>query len=133
LIVFAESDLGAWRDSGQDSDPGDERRHGLAGAVFIPGLDTVARALVDAGTGHLVVGKDGGPAIHIDASFVQLGAAVGQFIALANLVQTALNTIVTTFNAHLHTGVTTGPGSSGPPGTPLAALGPVAATLAKAT
>lgn len=32
-----------------------------------------------------------------------------------------VTTLVTTFNAHIHTGVTTGPGSSGPPATPLAA------------
>jgi phage gp45-like len=33
-------------------------------------------------------------------------------------LDTALQNLVTAFNAHVHTGVTTGPGSSGPPGTP---------------
>ncbi len=32
---------------------------------------------------------------------------------------TFMSNLVTVFNAHVHTGVTTGPGSSGPPGSPL--------------
>lgn len=85
LIVFSARDIGAWRDSGQVSDPGDEGLHTLSGAVFIPGLETVAKKLTnaDAGTGHAVIGKEGGTQIHIDASAVQLGAAGGAFVALA--------------------------------------------------
>lgn len=88
LLVFCESDLGAWLDSGAVAHPGDEGRHTLSGAVAIPGLFPVAGALSagDAGTGHLVVGKAAGPQIHIDAATVQLGAAGGQFVALSNLV-----------------------------------------------
>jgi hypothetical protein len=83
-ILFTDTDLGAWRDSGQVSDPGDERRHALGGAVFRPGLSSVARVLAGASTGHLVLGKDGGPAVHIDGSTVQLGATGGAALALAN-------------------------------------------------
>lgn len=133
LIVFTDTDIGAWRDSGQVADPGDERRHGLGGAVFVPGLEPVARALTGAGTGHLVVGKEGGPAIHIDGFTVQLGAAGGDFVALANKVDQVITDILT---------AATAPGAN--PASFLAAIaahavpgptfwGSVAATLAKAT
>ena len=45
-------------------------------------------------------------------SVIDLGLAPTE----ANVLGTALTTL---FNAHVHTGVTTGPGSSGPPATPM--------------
>lgn len=134
LIVCCDSDLGAWRDSSLISDPGDERRHSLAGAVFLPGLASVKHILAagDAGTGHAVFGKESGPQIHIDGSHVDLGAAGGNFVALANLVQTALDSIRTQYNGHTH--LSAAPGSPTAAPIPLiSALGPVAATIARAT
>lgn len=84
LLVFCEADIGGWYQTAQDVDPGDERRHSLAGAVFFPGLETVARAL--AAVDHLVLGHEGGPGVHVKASTVELGAEGGNFVALANLV-----------------------------------------------
>jgi Phage protein Gp138 N-terminal domain len=95
-LWFPDTDIGAWRETGQVVDPGDERLHALGGAVFRPGLETVARALMDASAGHLVIGKDGGPAIHVDASTVQLGAAGGSPLALANASFQAWVTAVST-------------------------------------
>lgn len=134
LIVCCDSDLGAWRDSSLISDPGDERRHSLAGAVFLPGLASVKHILAagDAGTGHAVFGKESGPQIHIDGSHVDLGAAGGNFVALANLVQTALDSIRTQYNGHTH--LSAAPSSPTAAPIPLiSALGPVAATIARAT
>lgn len=89
MLVFSEADLSAWRDTGEASDPGDVERHGLAGAVAVPGVDTVARALTDASATHLVIGKDGGPAIHIDSTGVKIGAAGASHpIALGDKVDT---------------------------------------------
>ncbi len=85
LLVFCEADLGPWRATGVDSDPLDDGRHTLAGAVFYPGLETVARALATR-PDHLVLGKEGGLEIHLDDTFVQLGAVGGQLVALSNLV-----------------------------------------------
>ena len=67
------------------SDPGDEGRHTLHGC-FLPGLARVAQRLAgaDAATGHAVMGKEGGPQIHVDEDFVQLGAAGGSPVVLAN-------------------------------------------------
>lgn len=137
LIVCCDSDLGAWRDSSLISDPGDERRHSLAGAVFLPGLASVKHILAagDAGTGHAVFGKESGPQIHIDGSHVDLGAAGGNFVALANLVTSRLNTIQAAFDSHTHL-YSPGPGGpapTAPPPTPIGTLGPVAATIARAT
>lgn len=132
LLVFCESELGAWLDSGQVAHPGDEGRHTLSGAVAIPGLFPVAGALGagDAGTGHMVLGKVGGPQIHIDAATVQLGGPGGSFVALADLVLSRLNTIQATFDAHIHP---TPGGPSSPTGTLIGPLAAVAATKAKAT
>lgn len=92
LIVVTKTDLGAWRDSGQDSDPGDERQHSLAGAVFFPGLEVASRAL-PAGVNHMVLGKEGGAEVHFKAATIELGAEGGQFVALAPSAQAAFNAI----------------------------------------
>lgn len=134
MIICCDVDLGAWRDSGLVSDPGDERRHGLQNAIFVPGLETVARALLDATAGHLVVGKDGGPAIHIDPSFVQLGAAGGQFVALANLVQAAFTTLKGATSTALGGIPSVGTGLKGTFDTATGGVpGSLGATLVKAT
>ena len=62
---------------------------------------------------------------------VTIAAASGKFLHLAGTagedfiaLKSALDKILATFNAHTHTGVQGGSGSSGPPGTPLAAFIP---------
>ncbi len=134
LIIFTDTDLGAWRDSGQVSDPGDERRHGLGGAVFRPGLSSVARALTGAATGHLVLGKEGGAAaIHLDGSTVQLGAAGGNFVALANLVTAQLADLKSAINGWTPVANDGGAALKVALTTWLASSSAVAATLTKAT
>lgn len=122
MLLFTDTDIGTWRSSGQVSDPGDERRHALGGAVFQPGLETIARALVGVSGAHLVIGKEGGPEIHIDGSAVQLGATGGQPVALATSLLTWINS-------------TLRPALASAPGGPIVVAAPtgVAATLVKAT
>lgn len=130
LLVFADRDMGAWRDSGQVSDPGDDSLHDLGGAVAYPGLDTVARAIAGASADHAVLGKEGGAQVHVRAGEVRLASdSATDFVALASLVQTAIDTIRSTFNGHIH--AETG-GSTATPTAPMVALGPVAATQVKA-
>lgn len=100
-LFFTDHDLAAWRDSGAVSDPGDERRFALGGAVFRPGLCSIARVLTGAGTGHLVLGKEGGPAIHLDGSTVQLGAAGGFPVVVAATGPTGLETWITAVSSAL--------------------------------
>lgn len=132
LLVFCERDLSPWRATGQDSDPLDEGLHTLAGAVFLPGLETAARAL-SSRPDHLVLGKEGGPEVHLDGSHVDLGAAGGQLVALANLVKARLDAIQSAFDSHVHAGVQAGTGTSGPAAPLIGALADVAATIARAT
>lgn len=125
LLVFSQRPMGSWRDSGQVSDPGDEGTHTIAGAVFFPGLETVAKKLPGAeggGAGHAVLGKSAGPTIHIDGSTVQVGDAGGQPIALATSLLTWINS-------------TLRPALLAAPGGPISVTAPtgVAATKAKAT
>ncbi len=88
LLVFCERDIGAWRASGQDSDPSDEGLHTLAGAVFYPGLHTEANALASR-PDHLVLAKDGGPELHVGSTTVDVGAEGGDAVVKAT---TAFNT-----------------------------------------
>jgi hypothetical protein len=38
LLIFCEADIGLWRTRGELGAPGDDGRHGIQGAVFLPGL-----------------------------------------------------------------------------------------------
>jgi hypothetical protein len=63
-------------------------------------------------------------------SLLMIGGGA-QFVALANLcdsrfdaIESKINSMVTAINSHIHTGVTTGGGSSGPPAAPQGSLSP---------
>jgi hypothetical protein len=125
-LVIADSSIDEWKATGnQENLPADVRRFDLTDAVAIPALRPFARSIPATGwssTGIVIEGLD-----------IRLGSsAASDFVALAGLVAAELAKIRTAFNAHLHTGVTTGPGSSGPPATPMVAPGNVAATRVKA-
>ncbi len=119
LVVFSEEDFGPWLVSGSVSAPAVLARHGLH-AVAIPGLRRTPLA-VTSGHASLV------------ASELRLGTdTAANFVALANLVDARISALVTYINTHVHSGVTTGPGTSGAPGAPLASQASVAATQVKA-
>lgn len=69
---------------------------------------------------------------NINASAVNL-AGGADHVGLAAKIDAVVAAIVIAFNAHVHTGVTVGVASSGPPATPLNAQPSVAATKTKAT
>lgn len=135
LLVFCESDFSAWRATGEVSDAAFERRHGLY-AYFLPGGCADGDELVDAAADALVIGKDGGPVMKINAAGLELGAAATQYVALANLVKARLDTIQTAFDLHTHpvAGVLAGPATvpSAPPVAPIGPLADVAAVKVKA-
>lgn len=95
LLVFCESDFSSWRATGEVSDPAQERRHGLY-AYFLPGGCADGDELASAAPDALVIGKDGGPTMTIDAAGLKLGASASDFVALASLVSDELNKIATT-------------------------------------
>lgn len=153
LLISCESDIGPWRaGNGGDREPGDLRRHHLAHAVFLPGFTVRSGKLAHAPSDGMAIGSDAanGPrltiagdgvvtlsqgatvVLKVDASgVVHLGAAAGAaFVALASKVDEGLATIRAWANTHTH------PVSGAVAtvtNTPLAALGPTAATKAKAT
>jgi hypothetical protein len=133
-LMFAEQGLGEWRASGEVSEPVDARRHSIGHPVALPGafpdvsplspLDVANRST------KLVLGADGtNTQIVIDKATpsptILLGKDATDFVALANLVQAALDTIRT--HTHPVSGVTAGASTELAPG-----LGPVAATVVKA-
>ncbi len=48
MLCFAARDLGPWRSAGEAIAGGDQRRHGLGGAWFVPALRPIAGALAAA-------------------------------------------------------------------------------------
>ena len=93
-IVVCDRSIDQWRTKGSDTytpgfgfavDPLDKRRHGLAGAVFYPGLSDSLSPLLDAHALDLVLGKDGGSSIHIKPTGeIHIGLAPSVFVALAD-------------------------------------------------
>jgi hypothetical protein len=140
LVIIQEAAAGHWEaGDGDPQYPGDLRRHHLANAVAYAGYYPAARALTNASGANLVLGKDDGSRIVIKPDLTVEIAGGAQFVALANLVQTALDAIRTAYSAHTHAvagtvgsgGAVTG--TTAPTTTLLAPLGPVAAQHVKAT
>lgn len=74
-VIFSESDLNTWRASGGVVDPGVATRHGLSGAVFLPGLHTRLNPLASADLNYGRVGYDGGPYIEFDPVEIRVGGS----------------------------------------------------------
>lgn len=129
LLVFSEAAIGHWRETGQLSDPGDLRRHSISYPVAIPGIAPNAGKLTDAPTGEAV--------LTVGAGVFRVGGASAEMVALANLVQQALDALQQAFDEHEHTVATTGTaaaqsGTAAPVTSPVGQLGPVAATKLRA-
>lgn len=77
LLVFCERNIGAWRSTGTQGDPGDLGMHTLDGAVFIPGLFPDSKPASSASGSDMIIGSDtsGDSRIEIKASGgINLGA-----------------------------------------------------------
>lgn len=75
LVIFPEASIDRWLDSGDASDPALPTRHGIDGAIAIPGLGFRGGRISSAPTDGMVVGKDGGPEIKITGSEVRAGGS----------------------------------------------------------
>jgi hypothetical protein len=78
LLVFCESDINAWRQTANESDPGMDLRHGLSGAVAIPGLFPRNAPLTRPGQfpNDLTIGDDDGAFVRVLAGgTVEIGGA----------------------------------------------------------
>lgn len=132
-LMFCEHAIGGWRATGQDgAEATDTRRHSLGYPFAMPGAFPDTALLTDGSTtgSGMKLGRDNDEAqIHLDPGVIKLGKTATQFVALANLVQTALDALVDHANNHTHpvAGATADPTL-----VPLAAVGPVAAANIKA-
>lgn len=107
LILFTDRSLDRWLSRGGEVDPGTDQTHHMSDAIAIPGLRDFAHALSTAPTDRIRIGY-GSAAAKIDITATEIQA--GGTAALA--LKSDLDTFRTVFNAHIHSGVTTGPGSS---------------------
>lgn len=115
LLVICERNIGAWRATGNQGDPGDIGMHTLDGAVAIPGLYPDSSAAQSADPNNMVLGNDtnGAAQIVIKTSEILAGSSATNFVAMADKVLSELNSIATALVTHTHSGVTTGPGITG--------------------
>lgn len=134
LLIFNERSVDKFiAGDGSEVDPIDPRDHDLSDAVALVGFYPFSKSLADAISANLVLGKEAGTQVHIKDGEIDLGSEnAADFVAQAAKVLTELTAIVNGFNSHAHGGVTTGPGTSGPPAPLLVAPGSVAAAVVKA-
>jgi hypothetical protein len=126
LLVICDRSLDEYKSTGlSENVPADIRRFDLTDAVAVPGLRPNTTPISAAGwtaTGPVLQGAD----IRLGSS-----AAVSP-VALAPLVDAVVAALQVWLAAHTHSGVTTGPGVSGPPAVPPPLAGSVAALKVKA-
>lgn len=130
-LVFNSAAIAQWRRTGSVSEPGDLRRSSLSYPFAIPAAAPDADAIADPGSStEAVIGIPGGAVLRV-------GSASGDFVALAGLVKSRLDTIQSTFDTHTHTVATTGSataqtGTAAAVTSPIGTLAPVASTKLKA-
>ncbi len=112
LLVFADYTIDRFRSTGDDSDPGDERRFDLANATFFPcGPYPSSDTLADSSGSEVRIGLDGSYVAAISASEARFPTEAVEFLARADRVLTQLQNQATKYDAHTHleTGGTTDP------------------------
>lgn len=138
MLVFAERSIDKYlAGDGNDTNPDEFRMHDLTDAVAIPGFAPFNKSLKRTSKDSVIAGhQSGAGVVYFKKDNINLGSeSPGDNISLDSKVQTelkairdSLNNLITVFNAHIHSGVTTGPGSSGPTPTPGTAPSPVGTT-----
>lgn len=136
LLIFAQRSIANWLESGGVANPGLSRKFHLSDAIAIAGL-IPATDVLDTSISAEVIGfrsRDGNTVIQIAANDdveitsdggsgdVVLNEGSGTAVEYSRLktaydqLRSDLNTLIGTYNTHVHSGVTTGTGSSGTPG-----------------
>lgn len=114
LVMFCEVPMGEWLAS-EGSDPMDERRHSLAGAIAIPGIRPTSKASANATTDKIVLG--GGP-VYLGTK--DAAEAIPKGTTLDNYLSSLSSWVAdlrSAFNTHVHveTGASTQPPTAVPP------------------
>lgn len=120
LLFFCDRNIDAWFQTGSDAPPNDARAHDLSDAFFFCGVNAENSTMPDYDDNVNIVVPSGKKLVMSGmATFDALGSQMLALKADVDNLLTFVNLLITTFNAHVHTGVTTGSGSSGVPGTPF--------------
>ena len=82
LLIFPEVDAGAWRVAGTESDPGTPERHGLSGAMAIPGAFPRRLANTAASGEYGRIGSETGPYVEFRPDEIHAGGT--EALALAS-------------------------------------------------
>lgn len=120
-VIFAERSIDNWLLDGGIQSAGDIRKHSLSDAYAIPMLYSQNNKITNFDPDNIQIRSDDGSAfITIDTSGNILLNGDADFVTAFTDMKTAfdqlktdLNTFITLYNTHTHTGVTTGSGSSG--------------------
>lgn len=124
-LIFSQRSLDNWKTQGGLQDPNDRRKFHLSDAFALVGgsaepdkfpvNDPESIEIVNE-SGVIQVKKDGTLNLgnYAPSKSVALGEAVQ---ARLSAIESGINSLVSTFNAHVHP-VTTAPGTSGPPASP---------------
>jgi len=131
LVIFAERSIDNWLINGDLQSAGDLRKHSLSDGFAIPMMYPQTDLISSFDDTNLQIRTSSGSGITLTpGGIIELNGNADFVTAYTDLkiafdqLKTDLNNFITIFNAHIHSGVTTGPGSSGSsptPGTPSTA------------
>lgn len=108
LIVVCDRNIGAWRLTGNQGDPGDLGMHTLDGAVFIPGFFPDSKPAQSADPNNMVIGSDSNAASQIvikPGGEIDAGSGATNYVAMADKVLSQLSSIasgISTILSHTH-------------------------------
>ena len=94
-LIFAETDAGVWRDTGKQSEAGDNSRHSLSSPVAYAGFGTREKVASE--------GKVSGDEIVVEASEIHLGHGASELVALASIINSNFDSLKSWLDAHAHT------------------------------
>lgn len=100
LLIFSEYSIDQWRGTGEDIDPGDDRRHGLCGAIFLPGVHPAGSPIAESASSDAVeLGEDGGYVASIGAGEARFPKSASESLARADRVEAELDLIRQALNS----------------------------------
>lgn len=123
FLVFCDRSIDDYwfSDGSAPMDQDDFRAHDLSDAVAIPAFYPSSKSISDSIGGDGVFGKERGAQVRSKGDAIEvtsngLAAAIGGYVAMANLVAAELNNIAVLFNpATGHTHTSPAGGNTGPP------------------
>jgi hypothetical protein len=111
IAVFAMRDISTVKTTGKESIPGSLRKYNPADAVYIGGvLNPAPQRTIEITDADIIITTNG--AVKVNAPKVELGDSPTDPLLLSSK-------LIEAFNAHTHTGVQGGTGTSGTPASPI--------------